>query len=295
MTASARTEEDMAIQHSTTLRTLSAPMRWLFRIVSGLALVTGFSLYVLSERTDHFFSWTIASPVTAAFFGACFWTASVLTFLAARQAVWTSARIAAPVTFSFTVLTLIATLLHLDKFHFQSPDAVARGAAWVWMTLYVTVPPITLALFAWQLRAPGKEPERSRPLPRWLRSALGFNAVVMVICGLALFFVPQAAVIWPWKLTPLTAQVTGGWLLAIGGAAAQTWWENDWSRAAIALISYGALGVLQVLALARYAAQVNWGSPGAWLYTIFVLSVAVIGVMCWPMAWRTASEGTAPS
>jgi hypothetical protein len=270
-------------------------MRWLFRSVSALALITGFSLYVLSERTDHFFSWTILPPITAAFFGACFWTAAIIAFLASRQHIWIRARIAGPVILSFTVLTLIATLLHLDKFHFFSPDVIARGAAWVWMILYVTVPPITLALLPLQLRAPGKDPARTKPLPRWLRGTLGIQAGVLVAVGLVLFFAPQAAAFWPWKLTPLTAQVTGGWLLAIGGAAAQTCWENDWSRVAIALISYTALGALQLLALARYASQIQWSSPGSWVYTLLVVSIVVVGVVCWRTAWPAAVESPEPA
>lgn len=264
------------------------PMHWLFRSVSALALITGFSLYVLSDRTDHFFSWTIRPPITAAFFGACFWTAAIIAFLASQQHIWIRARIAGPVILSFTVLTLIATLLHLDKFHFFSPDVVARTTAWAWMILYVTVPPITLLLLPLQLRTPGTDVARSKPLPRWLRITLGVQAGALVAVGLVLFFAPQIAAFWPWKLTPLTAQVTGGWLLAIGGAVAQTWWENDWSRVAIAFISYVALGALQVLALVRYASQVQWGNLGSWLYTAFVISIVTIGIACWRTAWSTA-------
>ncbi|HEX5159840.1 MAG TPA: hypothetical protein VFW17_21710 [Ktedonobacterales bacterium] len=280
----------MSIPHSTAIRVTTEPMRWLFRSVSALALITGFSLYVLSERTDHFFSWTILPPITAAFFGACFWTAAIIAFLASRQHVWIRARIAGPVILSFTVLTLIATLLHLEKFHLFSSDMVARGAAWAWMILYVVVPPVTLVLLPLQLRTPGHDPARSRPLFRWLRVTLGIQAGVLVAVGLVLFLAPQTATFWPWKLTPLTAQVTGGWLLAVGGAAAQTVWENDWSRVAIALISYTALGALQLVALARYVSQIQWSSLWSWLYTLFVVTIVVVGVVCWRTAWPAAVE-----
>lgn len=289
------TEDDMETPHTATIRLTTEPMRWLFRCVSALALITGFSLYILSERTDHYFSWTILPPMTAAFFGACFWTAAIIAFLASRQRIWIQARIAGPVILSFTILTLIATLLHLEKFHFSSPDAVARGAAWVWMILYVTVPPVTLVLLPLQLRSRGQNPARSKSLPRWLRVALAIQAGGLVVVGLVLFLAPQTAAFWPWKLSPLTAQVTGGWLLAIGGAAAQTWWENDWSRVAIALISYTALGALQALALVRYATQLPWGNLSTWLYTAFVVSIVGVGVLCWRVAWPLARDTGEPT
>src|SRR5207249_10716137 len=40
-----------------------------------------------TTRTDHYFAWTIANPMTAAFLGAFYWTAIPLAFLSAGQRV----------------------------------------------------------------------------------------------------------------------------------------------------------------------------------------------------------------
>jgi len=90
---------------------------WLF---AALALIAGVLLFVLSEDTDRFFSWTIKPPLTAAFLGASYWAACILITWAARQHLWVRARATMPPVLVIAVLLLIATLIHLDRFHMDS-------------------------------------------------------------------------------------------------------------------------------------------------------------------------------
>ena len=140
---------------------LSVGMRRMLLVASALVFIVGIQLFVLSEQTDRYFAWTVAPPLTAAFLGAAFWAAGILELLAARQRVWASARIAVPAVLLFTTLTLLATLLHLDRFHLDT------ASGWVWLAVYAAVPPVMLALFVRQLRVPGGDPPRRAPLPRW--------------------------------------------------------------------------------------------------------------------------------
>jgi hypothetical protein len=60
---------------------------------------------------------------------------------------------------------------------------------------------------------------------------LGVQAGVILVWGVVLFLAPQAtAALWPWALKPLTGQVVGAWLVAIGVIAAHVGWENDYGR-----------------------------------------------------------------
>jgi hypothetical protein len=77
--------------------------------------------------------------------------------------------------------------------------------------------------------------------------------------GTALFLVPQTmAALWPWALTPLTGQAVGAWLIGVGVTAAHMCWENDFGRVYAGMAGYATLGVLQLLALARY----EWWNRG---------------------------------
>jgi hypothetical protein len=130
----------------------------LFLVATALFVVAGIQLYVLTTRTDHFFAWTIAPPLTAAVDGAFYLGAFFLLYSASRQREWASARPAGVGVLVVSTFKLLATLLHTGRFHFHDPDAVAQFAAWGWLAVYVVVPPVLLFLLIRQARAPGTDP-----------------------------------------------------------------------------------------------------------------------------------------
>lgn len=265
-------------------------MRRMLLAASLLVFIVGIQLFILTEYTDRFFAWTITPPLTAAFLGAGYWASFAMEFLASRKRVWADARIAVPAVLLFTTLTLIITLLHIDRFHLWAPDLVTRGAAWAWLIVYAVVPPLMGWLLLRQLRAPGGEPPRSDRLPGWVRGTLLIHAIVMLPLGVALLLVPTiAAGLWPWQLTPLTGRAVGAWLVSLGVAAAHSARENDWSRVQVATLSYTVFGALQMIALLRYFGTLNWGTLQAWLYLLFMLSVLGLGVYGWLRSARRSS------
>jgi hypothetical protein len=265
------------------LRPVLPGMKWLLLIASILVFMVGVQLFVFAEQTARLFAWTIDVPLTAAFLGAAYWASFALEFAASRQTIWTRARIAVPAVLLFTTLTLIVTLLHLDRFHIGGNyELITQFATWTWVAVYAIVPVVMTILLILQLRVPGRDGPRRFPLPIWVRAAPIFHAAVMLPLGLALFIAPQAALlIWPWALTPLTARAVGAWLLGLGVAAAQSVWENDWERVAIATTIYVVLGVLELLAVLRYPQFMDWSRLNAWVYLIFVLSILVFGIYGW--------------
>lgn len=267
--------------------TLSAPykpltsgMSRMLLAASGLVFLIGIPLYLLSRQTESYFAWTIPSALTAAFFGGAYWSSCALEFLASRERVWARARIAVPAVLLFTFLTLIVTLLHLEKFHFDSPRLHTRAGTWAWLLVYALVPVLMGALLLRQRALPGLDPPRNDPLPGWVRGQLLLQALVMVPLGVALLLAPQAtAPVWPWSLAPLVAQAIGAWLLSIGIIAAHAAWENDWQRIRSFTVSYTLLALLQLLALLRFGGEVEWVRPAAWLYLLFLLSILLVGIV----------------
>jgi hypothetical protein len=273
---------DTPVEASSSARPLISGMRAMFIVSCVTVSVAGFQLFVLSEYTDRFFAWTIDVPLTAAFLGASYWGSFALVFVASRQQAWAQARVAVPGVWLFTVLTLLATLIHIDLFRMDSVFG------WAWLVVYLVVPLGYGVFWVRQLRIAGGEPLRQTPLPTWLRFVLGIQAAVMLIWGAALFLVPQTmAALWPWALTPLTGQAVGAWLIGIGVTAAQMCWENDLGRVYAGMAGLGVLGALQLLALARYGGgTVDWSRAGGWIYLLFVLSVFGVGSYGWLEARR---------
>ncbi len=268
----------MDVTQTGSVRMVSSGVRRLTRIISVLALVVGPLLFLLPDRTDSLFAWTINPPVTAAFLGGAYMTALTIELLAARERIWARARVVYPGMILFTTVTLIATLLHLDKFHFAAPGLFAKFTAWAWLIIYALAPPVMLALLVYQLRAPGGDPAHRAPLPSWFRGVLVAQAVIMMGLGIALFLAPPTfAGLWPWALTPLTARAVGAWLIGLGFAVAHAAWENDWELIGIAMIGDIVAGGLQLLVLARFAGTLQWAAPNAWVYLVFLLAMVGIG------------------
>lgn len=270
-------------------------MRVMLLVASGLVFTIGISLFVLTEQTDRYFAWTIASPLTAAFLGASYWASSVLELMASRERAWCNARIAVPAVLLFTTLTLIVTLLHIDRFHFGAPLLITRIGTWAWFLVYALVPIIMGALLVFQLRLPGGDLPRAEPLEAWVRWVFIAQAVVMGPLGLALLLAPGAAApLWPWALTPLTGRAVGAWLISLAVAAGHTAWENDHRRVRPASTSQLVLGVLQLVALARYGGEVRWGEPAAWIYVLVIM--VMLGLGAWltlrPQLLRRATVGS---
>src|SRR5215475_8708775 len=156
-------------------------MRRLLYVAAVLVLLAGFQLFVFTDRTASYFAWTIRNPLAAAFLGAGYWASVSFEALAARQRIWANARIAVPTVLTFTVLTLVATLAHLDLFHLGSQFATGtRTVTWAWIAIYVLVPLLMLIILVVQLRTPGGDPPRSAPMPSWVYALLAVQAVVLL-------------------------------------------------------------------------------------------------------------------
>lgn len=246
---------------------------------SGLVFLAGFQLFILTEQTDKYFAWTITPAITAAFLGAAYWAAVAVELLAARERFWARARIAVPAVWLFTSLTLITTLLHLDKFHFNSPDLIPQFAAWFWLAIYAVVPIAILLALVPQHRLPGVDPPRMSPFPLWLRVTLILQGALMLVVGAALFISPATTIsIWPWKLTILTGRAIGSWLLAVGVAAFHALWENDLLRIRPLGGGFTVIALLEIVALLRYPAEVNWTQLQPWIYLTFLLTILTVGL-----------------
>ena len=258
-------------------------MRRFFYVASALVFAAGVPLFLGSTQTARYFAWTIKSPLTAAFLGANYWAAVALEVLAARQRAWARVRVAFVPVLVFTVATLVVTLVHLDRFHLHGGAFVTRLSTWLWLAIYVTVPPAMIVLGARQLRVAGVDPTRSHRFPAFFGRALAVQSVVLTGLGAALLIAPVAtASIWPWALTPLTGRAVGAWLFGMGLGAAQAVREADFERARIAFVAFGLAVLLQLVALGRYGGELDWSSVSGVVYVavlLGVLALSVVGVV----------------
>lgn len=267
------------ILNTTNIKQTLSGVRIVLYAASFLVLSVGISLYLLTEMTEVYFSWTINPPLTAAFLGAGYLAAVPLEFLSARERFWAYTRPAVPGVWVFTFLTLIVTLIHLDRFHFDSPFFITRAGTWVWLGVYIFVPIAMGILWLIQVRQPGIDPPRKETLPVWMRAILIIQGGIMLLLGVVMLVFPERIIpLWPWTLSPLTARAIGAWSVGIGVLVLQAIWENDWGRLNHFAVSYLVYGLLQSINLLRYPTTLDWSQFSATAYTVFVLSITLVGV-----------------
>ena len=259
---------------------------------SALVFIVGIQLFVLTEQTDRFFASTINPPITAAFLGAAYWAAAVLFSWAARQRHRERIWIAALPEATVAVLLLIATQLHLDKFH---DDLFG----YFWVAVYAIAAPVLIYLIAGTHSAPGAEAGPVLPLPPWLRLVLALQATVFAIYGIGLFVSPSGFDgAWPWPLTPLTARAIAAFLLGFAMAAAIAVRGNSLRRLRGAALTYAVLGALELLAAVLHSSDFRDAAalPGFLAFFATVLAAGLAGALlnraAQPSSSRSAFSGS---
>ncbi|GAA4399202.1 hypothetical protein GCM10023168_06170 [Fodinibacter luteus] len=264
-------------------------VRRLLAVAAVLVFLAGLQLFVFPHDTATHFAWTIASPMTAVFLGASYWSAVGLELSGALARRWSVARVAVPAVFVFTTLTLVVTVVHLDRFHLAADlPGTTRAVTWGWIAVYAVVP--VLMVLAWVAQArSGTAVPAPAGLPTPVRLTLVALAVVLVGLGVALLVAPGwADAAWPWPLTPLTARAVGAWCVGLGVAAGHARLVDDARSLGPIGVTGVLFGVLQALALARYGSELDWSSPAAVGYVVVVAAIGAVG------AWLLVAARGAP-
>jgi len=255
------------------LSSLTRALLMTFGVLTALAVV---ALLGGATRTDDAFAWTIQPPLAAAFLGAGYASGCVLVLLTLRAGTWAQARWPLLTILVFTVLTLVATVLHLDRFHLPGETALATVAAWFWLAVYVVVPVGMAVVMVREERAAGGHglDGAAVPQPRWFQASLLVQGVVMGVIGVCLFVgVDRVVAAWPWAMTPLVAQVTAAWLLAFAVAAVLAVRE-DVRLLGPAGAGYLVFGAAELLAVALHRGDLEGGSADL----VFLLGAAWVAL-----------------
>lgn len=244
----------------------------LFATLTGLAVL---ALLIGADHTEDAFAWTIRPPLSAAFLGAAYGAGCLLVSLSLRSGRWEVARLPLATICVFAVLTLVASLLHLEAFHFGRTAVLPRAAAWLWMVVYVLVPVLLVAVLVIgeRRRAAAPPPPTGPPASGLLRVSLLAHAVVLGAAGIALFLdVGPLVDSWPWPLTPLVARVMGAWLISFAVAAL----ASSALPLGVLVPCSAAYALFAVLELAVLVVHRDDLEPGAGLTVYVVMGVWIL-------------------
>src|SRR3954447_18879282 len=213
---------------------------------------TGVGLFLVPTRTSAYWAWTIASPLSASFFGAGYVGAAVALGLAARDGTWRRTRVVAISALVLTSLALLATALNSGPFAFHA-GGLTEAVAWIWLAVYVALPPTVATAFVLEERRRGPWPRGVRAFAG-SRIALGGAGALLAVPGLGLLAGSTGlAARWPWPLPGLPAAVVGAWLCTF--AAPLLWFalvDPEWDAVRIGIAPIALTLVLDLGSTVRY-------------------------------------------
>jgi hypothetical protein len=243
-------------------------------VIVPFLLVAFALLYFFPADTRSYFAWDVQPEITPMIMGAGYIAGAYFFVRVAIEQRFHRVHIGfLPVT-AFTVFMAIGSFAHLDRFLHDNV------AFWIWMGLYVTTPILVpLAWIANRRTDPGTPEPGEELLAPWIRRLLlaagGFQAAV----ALVLLMLPQTMIdVWPWMLTPLTAQTLGGWFALPGITAVMMGLDGRPSAIRITLHSQVIGLALILVAVARAWEDIDGSSALAYVL-VCGLAALLLGLL----------------
>ena len=266
MTTLASSEKSIPVQDDRIL----LQTRLVLVVVIPFLLLAFLILYVFPDLSGERFAWEIKPHMTAMFIGSGYLGGAYMFVFAIFGKHWHRVKAAFPPVTTFTIAMLIATILHWDRFdinHFPFQ---------VWLVLYIITP--FLVPYLWiknRFADPGTPEPDDLTVPALAKWAFLASGVIGVGMALFMFISPESVIaIWPWKLTPLTARVLGGWfgLLGVGGLYASQ--DSRWSAWRMPMQSITFWGILILIGAFMNPTDFTNG-----LWNPFTIATAVVIVV----------------
>jgi len=185
--------------------------RLFYGVICAAALLVAVLGFFAPEYLASLFTWMVLPQLHARFVGAIYLFGAV--FMAGCLAARTQAEVrwAVQMIGIWTGMLFIISLLNLKAFDFKLLPV------WIWFISYITYPIISIWM-TWRQPKPQQADALPGPsLPAWSKGFLLTQGIVTSALAVLLFFIPNfMSTIWPWKVTPVLAQMYAGPLLSYG-------------------------------------------------------------------------------
>jgi hypothetical protein len=239
-------------------------------------LIGGSSLFFIPDLLVPRWSWPLA-PFNAHFLGAIYLAELIAAVIMVAANRWAPARLVLRISFVFSGLITILSLLYLDRFDYR------RWTTWLWFALYV-LSAIAFGYYSWVYR--GVPPADPSPVPPPWRAYLLAQAAVYGPYGACLLVAPAAfSSFWPWKIDDFHAQLYSAIFLSIASGMvvlSHSAAPIEFFTMGITQLAFGLFAILGLVIVDASAHRVDWSSPGTWLWIAGLLVLALAGAaMVW--------------
>jgi hypothetical protein len=253
------------------------PLRAWFAAEVFFAGASSLATLLAPQATQTNFAWPIQPVVTAALFGAIYFSALLLMIAGLFTKTWEHVRAIVLPSAAFTAIMLVPTFLHWDRF------SVGTISFALWLASYVLPPPIFIACYIWQQKR--SQPVGfgiAQPLAGPIRAFLLANGAALTIFSIVVMMYPSVLQsIAPFTFTPLTARALAGFVVLAALLQISMALENDRTRARVATIMLIPLPFVAAFQLARFGDSVQWSNAALWIFLLDLTLVAAISATLW--------------
>ena len=227
-------------------------------------------LFIFPQLSGERFAWQIKPNLMAVYMGAGYLGGAYVFLQTLIGRRWHRVAGGYLAVTSFTIMMLLATILHWSRFDLHNL------AFQIWLVLYVVTP--FLVPWLWWHNKPvdsGAPEEQDAVVPagfRFVFRIFGFGMIFVALAGLVY---PTILIrVWPWTLTPLTARVLAGWgsLIAIGNLVISN--DRRWSSWRVGAVSIGLWHLLFLVGSVIHWQDFNGGQWLNW-FTITIMGVLI--------------------
>jgi hypothetical protein len=251
--------------------------RWASLVIVAILVPAFVVLWVLPGRTADLWAWPIEPEMTSIFMGSIYGAGAYFFSRVALGRHWHPASAGVLSAAIFAALMLLVTLIHYERLNHGDAPLEAAVAFYAWVGVYIAAPLLVGGLWLRNRRTDSRQPrsgDPAVPLPaRWIARAV--SAIAGVIAALLLLFTSGAIEVWPWTLTPFTAQVLGCFAAQVALNAALLSIDNRWSSWRVLLQTFLVASVLLLTGTSRGWGDFDHANPGTWIFVAGVVGQAL--------------------
>jgi len=240
------------------MTSISRNQKIYFAAVGLLALWVGVWGFFIPEHVDKAIPWLVP-PLHARFIGAIYLSAVGIMGSSMMARRYADVRVVVFMIGIWTGSLFVISLFHLSEFDFS------RGPVLFWFGAYIIYP-----LIAFWLTWIHRNTQRDKPassLPNWILNYFLAQGMIITILALALLFAPETMVnVWPWKVTPMLAQIYSGPFLAYGIGSVLLSRQRTMSEVRIAAMGFFVLAIGVLIASSIHRTLFSSSNPVTWIW-----------------------------
>jgi hypothetical protein len=263
---------------------VSLAMKLYFAAVGALALWVGYWGFFVPSDVATAIPWTVP-PLHARFLGSMYLSGALMMGGCILARWWCEVRVIVPMIAIWTGFLFLVSLLHLEEFD------PALTQTTVWFAAYLVYPLVAIAL-AVRFRGGGPDADHPDDMPAWLGPYLNVQGTILIALGLLLLLLTQQMVqAWPWKITPLLANLYAAPFLSYGTGSLLLARERAWIHIRIGIAGTLLFGAGVLTASIAHRALFSTEDAAAWLwFGAFAFGVVTLVYAMTPRGHRRAQS-----